>query len=324
MGRLEEIAPQGRTWRPFGPASALAVSGAGGSPPAHDVCVIVTGDEDEGRLASALAGVLERSDGLELDAVVVEGGSDGSADSLAGDLAGVRRLRCSEPGLGHARNRALETVDARYVLFIGAEMEICDGELADLASALDERPEVALVAPRHVRGGGSAARRGRFRNGRARTCDWVSRPMLVRWAALESVGWFDERLFRLAGEMDLRSRMRRAGWEIAYVSRLTARRCPPSGLQAARLEAQAAYGRLQFARKHFPNLAADYRAALVVRYGSRVLLDSLLRRGDGARREAARFALKTVLTGAVPPARDEPRRGAVAPAGLRLLAPREP
>jgi GT2 family glycosyltransferase len=47
--------------------------------------------------------------------------------------------------------------------------------------------------------------------------EWTSGPLLVRAAALQWVGWFDERLFHLAGEIDLCQRLRRAGWGVLYM-----------------------------------------------------------------------------------------------------------
>ena len=63
--------------------------------------------------------------------------------------------------------------------------------------------------------------------------------------------------------------------------------------KSACLEAQAAYARMQFARKHFPWGAADYPWALAFR----VCLYSLLRRYESGRRQAATSALATVLKG---------------------------
>jgi len=244
----------------------------------------------------------------------------------------VRTIRCAERGRAHARNKALEAVDARYVLFAGPRMEICGGSLRTLVSALDSRPDVGLSGVRQLQEDGTPApSTGRFpsalhtladalgvagvpgarrvlgereldpgRYARARPCDWTSGPMLVRWAALERVGWFDERLFHLAAEMDLCHRLGRAGWEVLYMPCLTALRHRPSERLAALEEAQAAYGRMQFARKHFPYLAADYRWALAVFYALRLARCKLSRRLDGEHRQAARAALSTVLRGRVP------------------------
>jgi len=264
--------------------------------------------------------------------VVIDPGGGGAASYVERNFVGVRAISCAERGFGHACNRALETVDARYVLFLDSRHEACAGSLDTLVSALDSRPEVAAAGVRQVHGDGSAApSTGRFpsalhamadalglarvpgarrvlgereldarRYERARGCEWTSGPLLVRVSALQWVGWFDERLFHLAGEIDLCQRLRRAGWGVLYMPCLTARRHEPSQREAARLAAQAAYGRMQLARKHFPYLAADYRWALAVFYALRLARCTLSRRLDGERRQAARAALSTVLRGRVP------------------------
>ena len=180
--------------------------------------MIVVSDGDESRLGSVLNGILERADGLDLDAVVVDPAGGSSAEYVERNFMGVRTIRCAERGLGQARNRALETADARYVLFADPRLEICGGSLRTLVSALDSRPGVALAdalglaAVPGVRRvlGERELDPGRY--AQARPCEWTSGPMLVRSSALQWVGWFDERLFQLAAEMDLCQRLRRAGW----------------------------------------------------------------------------------------------------------------
>ena len=121
--------------------------------------------------------------------------------------------------------------------------------------------------------------------------------MLVRQAALEDVGWFDERFFLFSEETDLCWRLKRAGWEIVHMPQMTICRHENNRWENARLEAQAAYARMQFARKHFPWAAADYRWALAIRYALRVCFYSLLRRYESGRRQAVTSALATVLKG---------------------------
>lgn len=92
--------------------------------------------------------MLERAGGLELDAVVVEPRGEGSAEYVERNFVGVRAIRCADRGLGHACNRALETVNARYVLFLNPRLGTCAGSLDTLVSALDSRPEVAAAGVR--------------------------------------------------------------------------------------------------------------------------------------------------------------------------------
>ena len=299
----------------------------------HDVCAVVVSHNDKRRLGSALAGVLGHAGWLDLDVVVVDNGSDGSAEYVEENFVGVRTIRCPNRGLGHANNRAVETTNARYVLFLGPDTEILEGSLSAVVAALDRRPEVALAAVKHLRDDGSlvpSIRRfpsamhmhaealglGRVPGvrrvlgereldnreyDRERPCDWVSGSfMLVRQAALEDTGWFDERFFLFLEEADLCWRLKRAGWEIFHMPQMTICRHGNNRWKSARLEAQAAYARMQFARKHFPWAAADYRWALALSYAFRVCFYSLLRRYESGRRQAATSALATVLKGRAP------------------------
>ena len=115
---------------------------------------------------------------------------------------------------------------------------------------------------------------------RRRPCDWTSGSfMFVRQAALEDVGSFDERFFLYAEETDLCWRIKRAGWEVFHLPQMTICHFEDDRRGSAELEAQAAYARMQFARKNFPDADADYRWAIGLRYALRV--------GSARRRAAA-------------------------------------
>ena len=62
-------------------------------------------------------------------------------------------------------------------------------------------------------------------------CDWTSGSfMLVRWEALQSAGFMDERFFLYCEETDLCLRIKQAGWEIRHVP--TSRSCTTRTRQA--------------------------------------------------------------------------------------------
>jgi N-acetylglucosaminyl-diphospho-decaprenol L-rhamnosyltransferase len=298
---------------------------------AHDLSVTVASGGDRQRLGAMLASVRESAGWLDLETTVVDIRDGRVADYVEERFPGTRTVRCPNRGLAHAYNLALEQVDARYVLFAGPELETCEGNLAALVAELDRRPEVALAgvlqldedgalwptmrrfpSARHMLAEAIGADRlpgmkrflGEYelddrRYAHTAACEWTSGLQVVRCAALEGTGWFDERLRGFAAEADLCMRLRRDGWEVLHVPTVTARRRRRSLREQPRLEAQAAYARMQFARKHFPRASADYRWALALRYGLRVGVHSL-RRGAGARRQASRTALSTVLRGQPP------------------------
>jgi N-acetylglucosaminyl-diphospho-decaprenol L-rhamnosyltransferase len=282
----------------------------------HDVCVIIVSYNGKRWLDGALASLFAGAGELDLDVVVVDNGSDGSAAYVGEHFPRARTISSANRGFGAANNRALETADARYVLFLNPDTEFLNGRLEDLVEALDHRPDVGLAGARQVTGDGELApsiRRfpstlnmvaealaiervpvlRRFLGERVLapsayrrreySCDWTSGSfMLARSEALKETGGFDERFFLYSEETDLCLRLRGAGWRIVHLPLVTIRHYESERSATPRMEAQAAYARLQFARKHFSRVS-PYRLAMVLRYALRV------------RRVAARAALGTVL-----------------------------
>jgi GT2 family glycosyltransferase len=291
----------------------------------HDVCVIIVSHNGKRWLDAALSSLFASSGGLDLDVVVVDNGSDGSAAYVEESFPAARTICCSNRGFGAANNVGLATADARYVLFLNPDTEFLSGSLADLVEVLDRRPGVALAGVRQVDGRGDLApsiRRfpstvnmlaealavekvpllRRFfgervldpRSYRRETpCDWTSGSfMLVRREALRGCRGFDERFFLFSEETDLCWRLRRAGWGIVHLPLVTIRHFESERSASPRMEAQGAYARLQFARKHFSRVS-PYRWAMALRYALRAGVPR--GRGDDRRREAGRAALSAVL-----------------------------
>ncbi|HYJ22159.1 MAG TPA: glycosyltransferase family 2 protein [Solirubrobacterales bacterium] len=297
-----------------------------------DVCAIVVSHEGRDWLDGAIGTLIEHSSDISLDVVVVDNGSDGAAEYAERRFPGVRAIRCPNHGFGHANNRGLEAAQSRYVLFLNPDTEVVEGELGALVAALDARPEVGLAGARQVRPDGSlapsirrfpsptrmlaealgaervplaGARLGERelveRNyERVTACDWTSGSfMLARATALAEVGWFDERFFLFSEETDLCWRLKRGGWEVLHLPELTILHHEQEHWTNARLEAQSAYARLQFARKNLRRPAL-YRAVLALRYWVRWVSYAVPGRREPRRRAAAAAALRTVLTGRPP------------------------
>jgi N-acetylglucosaminyl-diphospho-decaprenol L-rhamnosyltransferase len=212
-----------------------------------------------------------------------------------------RRLLYTENcGFGAANNAGASGSVADFLLFLNPDTELMEGTLGTLVKSLRERPDVGLLAVRQVTGDGRLypslyrfpsvrralaqafasekwpglgkrlgervldperySQRGRF--------DWTMGAVLaVRREAFEAVGGFDERFFLFSEETDLCKRLQDTGWKADLEPEVTfVHYAGKAGVHPPR-EAQIAYARLQYARKHFSRVrAAAYHAILVAHH----------------------------------------------------------
>ena len=125
-------------------------------------------------------------------------------------------------GPAAARNAARSSVTTELVAFLDADVSVSAGDrrrvwLAPLVAHFDD-PRVGLVAPRVQGEVGSPLDLGvapaRVRAG-SRVSYVPGAAIVVRVAALDSIGWFDERL-RFGEDVDLVWRLDQAGWRCRY------------------------------------------------------------------------------------------------------------
>jgi GT2 family glycosyltransferase len=213
-----------------------------------DLAVVVVNYNAGECLARCVASVVEASDGLVLDLLVVDNDSrDGSARLAAERTPQVRLIENpTNRGLSAAWNQGARAVDAPWILFLNPDAEIRQGDLGAFVKAGEERPDVALLGPviRNPDGTiyesgrafpgvvqavghallGPFVRGNRFTRAYLQTSwdrsterevDWVSgAAMLIRRSALEQVGAFDEEFWLYGEELDLCTRLRDAGWKV--------------------------------------------------------------------------------------------------------------
>ena len=130
--------------------------------------------------------------------------------------------------------------------------------------------------------------------------------MLARREALLSAGLLDERSFIYTEEPDLCLRMRNGGWKIVHLPEMTILHHAGKAGKSPRMEAQNAFARVHYARKHHQGLSrALFLGALGLGYGIRAVVPARTDHGR-ARRAASWLALKTMLGRAAPPFGDPP------------------
>ncbi|HWH45110.1 MAG TPA: glycosyltransferase family 2 protein [Thermoleophilaceae bacterium] len=282
-----------------------------------DLAIIVVSIPDEPDwLPPCLESVAVAARGIEAEVVVVDNGETGSAAALVErDYPWATAVRCENRGFGHANNRGLERTSAPDVLFLNPDTEVREGDFGALLAARD--PDVGVAGVRQVLPDGSVYPTSRRFPGPGRVllpertpllgpllgerelrmeryddefdCDWVIGSfMLCRRAAIGD--GFDERFFLYSEETDLCLRARLAGYRVTHLPVMTIVHHLHAGQALApRMEAQQAWARVQYGRKHFgPARRAAFEAALRLRYR--------LRRG-----ERARLVLDTVSGRREPP-----------------------
>ncbi len=188
-----------------------------------------------------------RSAGEHVGVVVADNGStDGSREWLAQAFPSVEVIALDRNyGFAEGYNRALQQVEADYLILLNSDVETPEGWIEPLVRCLDENPDVAACAPKlrssEVReqfeyagasGGyidllGYPFCRGRLLRSievdrgqydDARDLFWVSGAALCcRASVYRQLGGFDGDFFAHMEEIDLQWRMQLSGWRVRIV-----------------------------------------------------------------------------------------------------------
>jgi len=325
----------------------------------HDLAIVIVSTNEGHWLRRCLPTVFAAGAGVDLDVVVVENGStDGTGDLVRAEFPEARVVPCANHGFAHANNRALITVDARYVLFLNPDTEVVDGTFAALLHRLDELSDVGLAGCRQILPTGETdASMRRFptpvrllceslgaerwpmraswtgqrelrleRYGEEFELDWtVGAFMVARREALESAGWLDERFFLYSDDPDLGMRIKQAGWRVMHLPQMAIVHHAKKMGWNPRGYAQYALAYRQYLTKHLP--PAQRRTALgalALGYGLRAAAFPVVRRAEPDAPRAMRAALRALLGRGEPPYEPPPptavRPRTAAGAGAKELA----
>jgi GT2 family glycosyltransferase len=302
----------------------------------QDLAVLIVSTNESGWLEACLPTVFAAAEGIDIDVVVVDnGGRDGTRELVEREFPQARVVFSENHGFPHANNRALMTIDARYVLFLNPDTEIVKGTFAELLGRMDESPRVGLAGCRQVGPDGqlhftmrrfpTATRLLMEGLGSERwpvkaswagqrildadlhaqefDADWTTGSfMLCRREALESAGWLDERLFLYSDDPDLALRIKRAGWTVRHLPQMEIVHHAKKMGWSERGFAQYAYAHRVYFDKHYGRVGARAGiAAAAAGYGLRALLFPIVRRSEPEAAIAMRTAFRTAVGLAGPP-----------------------
>jgi GT2 family glycosyltransferase len=308
----------------------------------HDLAVIVVSTNEGHWLRRCLPTVFAACEGLRVDVVVVENGStDGTGDLVRSEFLGARVVTCENHGFPHANNRALMTVDARYVLFLNPDTEVVEGTFGELLDRMEALPDVGLAGCRQlVPSGALDPSMRRFPTGTRILCealgaerwpfrrswtgqreldfdryasefelDWtVGAFMLARREALEAAGWLDERFFLYCDDPDLGLRIKQGGWSVRHLPQMAIVHHAKKMGWSRRGHAQYAYAYRQYFAKHLsPAHRGAALGALGLAYGLRALAFSVARRSEPDAARAMQAGLRVMLGRGAPPYEPPPQ-----------------
>lgn len=190
--------------------------------------------------ASALRKLLEADDHGVVGSVLVHdnASTDGTPELLAEEVPEAEVEVCAA-NLGFAAgvNRLIQRSTSPWLLLVNSDAWPEEGALSALVAAGERLAGAAAIAPRLAGPDGAVEesthpfpsvgvaaasalglrRLVQWDHDEARCVDWaMGAVLLLRRAALEDVGGFDERYFMYSEDMDWCLRARRRGWDIWY------------------------------------------------------------------------------------------------------------
>ena len=266
------------------------------------VCIVNWNTRD---LLAACLESLDRTRGeLRLQVICVDNASrDGSAAMVRARFPEVELLaNATNRYYAAANNQALAQAAAPQVLLLNPDIIVHEGALQELLAALGRHPQAGAVAPQLRNLDGSVQRSCRSfpdpeavlwealglsrlfprsrRLGKYRMTWWahgdertVDQPMasalLLRRAALEAVGLFDEQFPMFCNDVDLCRRLWEAGWQVWFAPEAKMTHHHGAGTRQVRRAMIAAShdSLLRYYEKHYRG-----RVSLPAYWGVRMLL----------------------------------------------------
>jgi N-acetylglucosaminyl-diphospho-decaprenol L-rhamnosyltransferase len=219
-----------------------------------DLSVVVVNTNAGEDVHTCIASVHESAGEVAFRVVVSDNGStDGSVEAIESAFPDTLVIRNGwNLGFPAAANRGMAATGSTFVLLINPDADVSAGTLEGFLKVARDHPRAGAIGAltRNVDGSiypsarripspwlGLAhtvlspfwpanpwTRRYRMADWDRRTereVDWVSgSSVLLRRAALDEVGLFDEDYFMYVEDMDLCTRMRKAGWEVWFSPQL--------------------------------------------------------------------------------------------------------
>ena len=294
------------------------------------VAIVVVSYNTSDLLLECLASVVESTQGRSAQLVVVDNASeDGSYEAVREAYPHATAIRNSTNlGFGAACNQGFKATDAPFILLLNSDARLTAQAFHALCDYLEQNERCAAAGCKLIDatgaeiintrnfltplnqaleligievGLGSLQRTRRpnlDRNLADCSVDWIDGAcLMLRRAALDEAGFFDERFFMYSEDEDLCFRLRKRGWLVCFCGAGTAVHHGAASSRINRIDMLRHFylSQILFLLKHHgPCSAFLFAAAMRIVF---VLKRLLLR--DGSRREAAREHLRALREASV-------------------------
>jgi N-acetylglucosaminyl-diphospho-decaprenol L-rhamnosyltransferase len=258
--------------------------------------------------------------------VVDHGSTDGTVDLVRERFPDARVIEQENLGFGAGNNTGMRGASGDYFLLLNADAWVLGDGVERLVALAEANPEAAVVGPKLLNPGGTLQRSVRgypsvwriateyfflrklapssrlfnafygagFDHESVREAEFLGGAcLLVRRAAFEQVGGFDEDFFMMSEEVDWCYRFRQAGWKVLFYPGAEVVHVLTSSANPAMFR-HLVRGHLRFLAKH--------RGAREAEQARRVMLVALRLRGlvfRGERGRAYREAAGWLRSGGV-------------------------
>ncbi len=214
---------------------------------AVDVSVVIVNWNTRELLKNCLESVRNTVKGLTWEVIVVDNAStDGSVAMLRASFPEVRVVvNEKNRGFGAANNQAFALMNGHYALLLNTDAVLTENAAAELFAFMESHPEAGMCCGQLLNRDGSKQNSiaafptlftllvnmplmecllpGKYPSKRyehqrpiaVESC--VGACLMIRKAAMDAVGWFDERYFFFLEETDWAYRMHREGWQVFFV-----------------------------------------------------------------------------------------------------------
>jgi len=212
-----------------------------------DISFVIVNWNTRELLKNCLESVVRTVHDLTYEVIVVDNASiDGSVAMVQDFLPQVRIIANDKNrGFGAANNQAFQTMEGRYALLLNTDTVLTEDAVRELFSFMESHPEAGMSCGQLLNRDGSKQNSiapfptlftlltnislleylfpGKYPSKRydhrqpIAVDSGVGACLMVRRAAMDAVGWFDERYFFFFEETDWAYRMHLAGWRIFHV-----------------------------------------------------------------------------------------------------------